>query len=123
MASDSKVLDTSGKDAVEIGGARVALQWLPEDGVRLLRTYRGKDKLTDEDVTAIALVLSQAILTRYLHPDGGKHAWETVNDLLSVFDHPRVVEAVQHKVHQLLIRRKKALSGPEGVESVGRHSP
>jgi hypothetical protein len=112
MASDSKVLDTSGKHSVEIGEATIDLQWLPEDGVSLLRSYRGKDNLTDDDVTVIALVLSQAILTRYLHPDGGKHAWETVNDLLSVLDHPRLVEAVRHKVHQLLIHRKKALSAP-----------
>jgi hypothetical protein len=109
MASSSKVLDISGKDAVEVGEARVDLQWLPEDGIKLLRSFRGRDSLTDDDVTAIALVLSQAILTRYLHPDGGRHAWETVNDLLSVLDHPRVVEAVRHKVHQLLVHRKKAL--------------
>jgi hypothetical protein len=83
MASDAKVLDTSGNHSVEIGEATIDLQWLPEDGVSLLRSYRGKDNLTDDDVTVIALVLSQAILTRYLHPDGGKHAWETVNDLLT----------------------------------------
>jgi hypothetical protein len=102
--SPSVVPDTPLAEELPTIGAEY---FLPE-ALELCRKIKDKtvSELTDDEIVMLALTAGQAALAKYVEP-GNRSAEETIEAILGILDHGKVVQATLHKLHTVLRQREK----------------
>ena len=62
--------------------------------------------LADDEIVMLALTAGQAALAKYVEP-GNRSAEETIETILGILDHQKVVQATLHKLHSVLRARER----------------
>jgi hypothetical protein len=72
------------------------------DAKELILRLRNQSRLTDDEILALAIVVGEAALAKYVDPSQGETCDQAISDVLSVLDHEAVVLALRRKVRELL---------------------
>ncbi len=72
------------------------------DAKELILRLRNRSRLTDDEILALAIIVGEAALAKYVDPSQGETCDQAISDVLSVLDHEAVVLALRRKVRELL---------------------
>ena len=70
------------------------------DARELVMWLRKQDRLTDDEILALAIIVGEAALAKYVDPSQGETSNQAISDVLSVLDHDAVVLALRRKVRE-----------------------
>jgi hypothetical protein len=82
---------------------RIGAEYFMPEALELCRSLKGREAsdLSDDEVLLLAITAAQAALAKHVEP-GNSDAEETLNTILGVLDHDKVVQAEMRKLHSLL---------------------
>ena len=84
---------------------RIGAEYFTPEALELCRGLKDRkaSELSDDEVLMLALTAAQAALLKHVEP-GDRDAEETLNTILSVLDHDKIVQAEMRKLQGLLKR-------------------
>ena len=84
---------------------RIGAEYFTPEALELCRGLKDRkaSELSDDEVLMLALTAAQAALVKHVEP-GDQDAEETLNTILAVLDHDKIVQAEMRKLHGLLKR-------------------
>src|SRR3954447_17350252 len=87
---------------VKVGTKRFRLDEFSRREQALMERIRAKQKISDDDILILAVVVSEHLLAQHLQPGDRKTDKDVINSLLDVLDDPRVVEATFRKIRSII---------------------